>query len=65
MYARCKDTQILALDFKDVLLSSHQYGQGRSLYFSGLPYSATNCKLLLRSIYYVASKEEAPYIVLL
>lgn len=61
VYARSKDTQILALDFKDVLLSSHQYGKGRSLYFSGLPYSATNCKLLLRSIYYVASKEEDLY----
>lgn len=61
VYARSKDTQIMALDFKDVLLASHSYGEGRSLYFAGLPYTPINVKLLLRSIYYVAGKETELY----
>lgn len=36
----------------------NEYGKGKSVYFAGLPYSPENCRLLLRAIYYTASRED-------
>ena len=36
----------------------NEYGKGRSVYFTGLPYSPQNCRILLRAIYYAAHQED-------
>ena len=36
----------------------NEYGKGSSVYFSGLPYSPQNCRILLRAVYYAAGMEE-------
>jgi len=57
MYA-FEDTDILAkTDEGDILLASNSYGLGRTVYFSGLPYSFCNNRLLHRAITYAISKE--------
>lgn len=40
-------------------LAAHTFGQGRSVYFAGLPYTAANTRLLLRAIYWSAGMEQA------
>ena len=46
------------MDGKYSRLVVNEYGEGRSVYFAGLPYSPQNCRILLRAIYYVAHKED-------
>lgn len=58
IYAQGEHYQILNMDGKYSRLVVNEYGQGRSVYFAGLPYSPQNCRLLLRAIYYAAHKEE-------
>lgn len=41
----------------DVQLAVNQFGNGRSVYISGLPYNADNTRLLMRSIFWAASRE--------
>lgn len=41
-----------------VQLATNDYGEGRAVYIAGLPYSATNARLLERSLFYAAHKEE-------
>ena len=41
-----------------ILASVKEYGQGRSVYIAGLPYSCENSRLLYRSILWAAGKEE-------
>lgn len=57
VYALGKNYQVLAMDQKYVQLAVNSYGKGRSVYFAGLPYSPQNCRLLLRAIYFAATKE--------
>lgn len=57
IYAHGEDYQILNQYHGYAQLVTHSYGNGRSLYFAGLPYSPQNCRLLLRAIYWVAAKE--------
>lgn len=58
IYAMGDNYQILNMDQKYSRLVVNQYGKGRSVYFTGLPYSPQNCRILLRAIYYAASMEE-------
>ncbi|MFV0379282.1 MAG: 1,3-beta-galactosyl-N-acetylhexosamine phosphorylase [Anaerorhabdus sp.] len=58
IYAWGEDYQVLAKDQKYCQLVTNNYGKGRSVYFAGLPYSPKNCRLLLRTLYYVAGKED-------
>ena len=44
-------------DSHEVHLSAHPYGKGRGVYIAGLPYSYENTRLLIRSLFYAASKE--------
>lgn len=39
-------------------LSANKYGNGRSVYICGLPFSPENTRLLLRAIYWAAGKEQ-------
>lgn len=58
IYAQGEHYQILNMDGKYSRLVVNEYGKGRSVYFTGLPYSPQNCRILLRAIYYAAHKEE-------
>ncbi|MGL4372978.1 MAG: 1,3-beta-galactosyl-N-acetylhexosamine phosphorylase, partial [Turicibacter sp.] len=58
VFKKGENTQILAMKDNDILLSTNEYGSGRAVYISGLPYSAQNARLLTRAIYYAAHKEE-------
>ena len=42
----------------EVQLAANDYGKGRGVYLSGLPYSATNARLLERILFWVAGAEE-------
>ena len=58
IYAQGEHYQILNMDGQYSRLVVNAYEQGRSVYFSGLPYSPQNCRILLRAIYYAAHREE-------
>lgn len=58
IYAQGDSYQILNMDQKYSRLVVNEYGRGRSVYFTGLPYSPQNCRILLRAIYYAAHQEE-------
>ena len=57
VYATGEDYQVLAMDQKYTQLVVNKYGKGRSIYFAGLPYTVTNCRLLLKALYYVSQNE--------
>ncbi len=58
IYAQGEHYQILDMDGKYSRLVVNEYGEGRSVYFTGLPYSPQNCRILLRAIYYAAHRED-------
>ncbi len=58
IYAYGENYQILNMDGNYSRLVVNEYGKGRSVYFTGLPYSPQNCRILLRAIYYAAHQEE-------
>ena len=43
---------------KEVQLAAHDYGEGRGVYISGLPYSFINSRVLYRAILWSAHSEE-------
>lgn len=51
------DTKVLDVYNRSTNLSVNKYGNGRSVYIAGLPYSNANARLLLRAIYWSANKE--------
>ena len=51
-------TTILVQREKEVQLAVNEFGQGRTVYISGLPYSFENSRLLYRSILWSAHAEE-------
>lgn len=58
IYAHGENYQILNQYHGYAQLVTNTYGQGRSIYLAGLPYSPQNCRLLLRAIYWAAGKED-------
>ena len=58
IYAQGANYEILDMDGEYSRLIVNSYGKGRSVYFTGLPYSPQNCRILLRAIYYAARREE-------
>lgn len=58
IYAQGANYEILDMDGEYSRLIVNIYGKGRSVYFTGLPYSPQNCRILLRAIYYAAHREE-------
>lgn len=58
IYATKSETQIISYNNGEVQMSANAYGKGRCMYLAGLPYSEQNTRLLMRSLYYVANKEE-------
>lgn len=57
VYALGPDTEIAEYSNHEVHLSAHPYGKGRGVYIAGLPYSYGNTRLLIRSLFYAASRE--------
>ena len=57
VYAQGDHYQILNMDKEYSHLVVNEYGEGRSVYFAGLPYSPQNCRILLRAIYWAAGME--------
>ncbi|MBR6770135.1 MAG: 1,3-beta-galactosyl-N-acetylhexosamine phosphorylase [Lachnospiraceae bacterium] len=57
IYAQGENYQILSMDGEYSQLVVNSYGEGRSVYFAGLPYSPQNCRILLRAIYFAAGME--------
>ena len=58
VYAKGKDTEIICYRNGDLLMSSNDYGKGRAVYIAGLPYSIENTRILMRSCFYAAHKED-------
>ncbi len=58
VYALSEDTEIVEYSDGEVHVSGHRYGKGRGVYLAGLPYSYENTRLLLRSLYYSAGREQ-------
>lgn len=56
MFAR-EDTEILVQRDKEVQMAVHEFGKGRSVYISGLPYSFENARILHRSVMYSCHDE--------
>ena len=61
IFALSKDTEIIAMENDSIQLASHEFGKGRGVYISGLPYSPENSHLFLRALFYAARKEEELY----
>ena len=51
-------TQVLVQREKEVQLAVHEFGKGREVYISGLPYSFENSRMLYRSILWSTHDEE-------
>lgn len=58
VYARHKDTEVASMADGNITIAANQYGQGRGVYISGLPFDLSNTRVLYRSFFYAAGKEE-------
>jgi 1,3-beta-galactosyl-N-acetylhexosamine phosphorylase len=54
-----RDTKILVEKDNHIMVAVKDYFKGRSVYFSGLPFSFENSRLLFRSILWAAGKEKS------
>lgn len=50
--------EILRKDGQDVQMAVNQFGDGRSVYISGIPYSFENSRMLYRAIFWAAGMEQ-------
>ena len=57
VYPTSRSTQVLRYD-GEVQVAVNEYGSGRSVYLAGLPHSAQNARLLLRSLLWAAREDE-------
>lgn len=62
IYASKETTEIIEYSNGEVHLASNSYGKGRTVYITGLPYSKANTRLLMRSMFYAANKEDKLFI---
>lgn len=58
IYALDEATEIIEYADHEVHIAAKQYGKGRGVYIAGLPYSYENTRLLMRAMFYAASKED-------
>ena len=61
IYALSESTEIIEYSNGEIHLAANSYGKGRGVYIAGLPYNIDNTRLLLRSMFYSANKEEELY----
>ena len=57
-YPVSEDVTLLRADNGQVQLAANEYGKGRGVYISGLPYSAANARLLERALFWASHKED-------
>ena len=62
IYSTNENTTILEYSNNEIHLATSSYGEGRSVYIAGLPYSIENTRLLLKSLVYAAGKEDEYHI---
>lgn len=53
-----ENVTLLRADGGQVQLATNDYGEGRGVYISGLPYSAANARLLERVLFYASHNED-------
>lgn len=53
-----ENVTLIRADKGEVQLAVNEYGKGRGVYVSGLPYSAANARLLERILFYVSHNED-------
>ena len=53
-----EEAKVIKKHGENVQLAVNDFGKGRAVYISGLPYSFENSRLLYRSIFWAAGKEE-------
>ncbi len=59
---KCSDnTRILDACNRSCALAVNTFGRGRAVYFAGMPFNTENVRLLLRSIFWAAGKEDEMY----
>ncbi|SPT52561.1 D-galactosyl-beta-1-_3-N-acetyl-D-hexosamine phosphorylase Cphy3030 [Actinomyces bovis] len=58
VFALSQRTQVLAYEAGTVKIAVNDFGKGRAVYFSGLPYSAVNSRTLQRALYWAAQRED-------
>lgn len=58
VYATSPKTRVLMKEGTDIALATHEYGQGRSVYFANLDWNYDCLRLLLRSIYWAANRQD-------
>lgn len=51
-----EDTKILKMENRNVQLAINEYGKGKGVYLSGLPFSFENARLLYKAIFLAAGK---------
>ncbi len=51
-------TTVLCQKEHELQMAAHEYGRGRTVYLTGLPYNALNARVLLRSILWSSSQED-------
>lgn len=57
MYA-LEDTEVLVAPDKEVQMAVNEYGSGRGVYISGLPYSFENARVLQRAVLWASHSED-------
>ncbi|MDF2612217.1 MAG: hypothetical protein K0S71_3 [Clostridia bacterium] len=62
IYATKESTEIIEYSNGEIHLAANTYGKGRTVYIAGLPYSKANTRLLMRSLFYAANKEDELFI---
>ena len=58
VYAVSERTQVLSYEHGTVRIAVNDFGAGRAVYFSGLPYSFVNSRTLHRALYWAAGRED-------
>ncbi|MDO4913955.1 MAG: 1,3-beta-galactosyl-N-acetylhexosamine phosphorylase, partial [Bifidobacteriaceae bacterium] len=53
-----ENVTLIKADNNQVQLAANEYGKGRAVYVSGLPYSAANARLLERILFYASHHED-------
>lgn len=53
-----ENVTLIRADHGEVQLATNEYGKGRGVYVSGLPYNAANARLLERILFFASHKED-------
>lgn len=61
IYALSATTKILEYSNDEIHFATHDFGRGRTAYLAGLPFSFSNARLLMKTLYYLAAKENQIY----